>query len=197
MSWSRELDNSKGVPKPNPRLLDKRAPSYQIFINHVLPKKLPKKAKQFWQVVKCLKIIVDKKCNYTFETDYFIDIVNIGGRKKIGDNLAWILRKEVCLALEICTHTVGFDDGISNYAQQTNVLATEKLAKHILKNMKGPKATFQTFYFYKDKTCKCNDFFLRFFPIPGEGLHIEGIGTFPKPKKKPKATQKDKNREEQ
>lgn len=179
MPWSRRLDPNQ--PAPNPRLLDGKKPSYQIFIEHILPNPIPRGATQFWQVVECTTLIIDKDCNLSIKKDRIIDIVNIGGRRAIGDNLALIIHADHCFVWEYCVHTVGFDDPTANFAQQTNVKVTEKLADDLKKRMRGPTSTFITSYAFNAGNCCESLKKLLFFglDIPtGERLHIEGVGDY-------------------
>lgn len=180
MPWSREID-----PNWTPnlfRLGDDKA-SYTVRIRHILPTPIPNGVKQFWQVVDCSVLIIDRDCKVKVETFHIIDIVDIGGRAKIGDKLAFGRDGDNCLVVELCTHTVGFDDQASTFAQQTNVKATKKLADKIKAKMGQPKETFTTSYLFNVEDC-CQDLksFLFFgLPLPsGERLAIEGIGVFDK-----------------
>ena len=117
------------------------------------------------------------------ETFHVIEIVDIGGHAKISDKFAFAPGDDNCLVLELCTHTVGFDDQASKFAQQTNVKATQKLADKTKAKMGQPTATFTTSYLFNQEDC-CQELksFLFFgLPLPtGERLAIEGIGTFDK-----------------
>ncbi len=129
--WSRKLVQG-------PDKLDNGKPDYEVKIAHVLPD-VPKGATQFWQVVKIAKSWVEDDCKVVKKTSYILDIVNIANRTEINDKLSWTVNAKVCFAVEQCTHTVGFDDQKSKYAQQTSVSATEKLANTLLDTMAGPE----------------------------------------------------------
>ena len=121
MGWSRELDKDPGVPVPNPHHLGDGDADYKIWIKHVLPKKRPAGAKQMWQVVECFTLTMDAKCKWHVKKSFIVDIVDIAKRKKIDDTLSFFPANSDCFALEICKHTVGFDDGKSNYAQVSSL----------------------------------------------------------------------------
>ena len=183
--WTKKLNEDPGVPQPNPRLLDGQAASYQIFIKHVLPDPVPQAAKQVWQVVGCHVLKVDRECKISFDTDYTIDIVKLRGQTEIADSLARIWHEDLCFALEACFHTIGFDDGKSDFKQQTNVSVTKQLAEKTRDSMTGPKGTFWTFYYYYAPDCDCDLGFFTSFPR-GEYLWVGGIGVFPKVPEAPK-----------
>jgi hypothetical protein len=164
-----------------PRLLDGRMPSYDIGIIHVLPP-VPKGATQVWQVITCVRTIIDKNCKVTIERTHTIDIVNIGNRKEIKDQLSWIKRVDVCVAAEVCMHAIGFDDQKSKYEEDTNIKATERLAKEVLDKMGAPMGWFATSYLYVKKSnckqcCGTNRFLISRLP-EGERLTIAGVGSW-------------------
>lgn len=175
--WSWRLNHG-------PRLLDGRDPSYQIFVDHVLPAP-PQDATQVWQVVKCNKMILAvPECKIKLDTEYIVDIVAIADRKIITDSLAWIWRQETCFAAEVCHHDIGFDDGRSNYVRMSNAQVSEKSANELLGKMRGPKGAFSTTYYYLNKgacgkCCKVLKKILHYLNVPdGERLHVEGVGTW-------------------
>lgn len=175
-AWSRKLTGG-------PRLLDGKKASYQVFFDHILPP-VPKGRKQLWQVVKRNQTILPDNCKLGTEMSYVVDIVDIGSRTKIDDNWAWLRHDDPCFALETNAATVGFDDGASDFAQQTNVEVTQRLAKEVLGKMTGPIGTYSGVYsFVKSGNCpKCKDKLKALQDKQkapnGEALSIDGVGSW-------------------
>lgn len=174
--WTRK--HTKG-----PRLLDGDNPSYQIWFDHILPV-VPKGVTQMWQVVEDTQTFLTDKCENKTEQEFRIDIVSIGDRKQIEDDWVWIRRDNPCFALEVSKATLGFDDQKSNFAEQTNVLASASLAKEVLQKMAGPTGNYSgTYTFIKSSNCKkCPDTLKKLqkaHEAPnGEALTIEGVGSW-------------------
>lgn len=171
------------VHTTGPRLLDGREPSYQVGFNHLLPP-VPTGVKQMWQVVESTHTLLTDQCELKTETDFRIDIVDIGSRTRINDSWGWIRRDNPCFAMEESKATVGFDDQISNLAQQTSVKASKQLAEDTLGKMTGPKGTYSGVYTFV-KRANCRDCPEKLKEIQeqnkarnGEALTIEGIGSW-------------------
>ena len=171
------------VRTAGPRLLDGKEPSYQVEFDHLLPP-VPTGVKQMWQVVESTLTLLTAQCELKTETDFRIDIVDIGSRTRINDSWGLIRRDKPCFAMEESKATIGFDDQVSNLAEQTSVKASQQLAEDTLKKMTGPKGTYSGVYtFVKSANCKdCPD---KLKGIQeqnkarnGEALTIEGIGSF-------------------
>jgi hypothetical protein len=174
VDWSRTLVG-------DPRLLDGKHASYDVFFDHVLPD-VPKGRTQLWQVVENTQEVLTKDCKVKTEQDFRIDIVKIGDRTTITDQWGWIPADTPCFARQVSSATVGFDDGKSDYIQQTNVEATKSLAKDTLRKMKGPKGTYSGTYTFVNKgLCdKCAkqlaDIQKKRGAPDGEALQITGVG---------------------
>ena len=171
------------VQTSGPRLLDGREPSYQVWFNHLLPP-VPTGVKQLWQVVESTHTLLTDQCELKTETDFRIDVVDIGSRTRINDSWGWIRRDNPCFAMEESKATVGFDDQTSNLAQQTNVKASKQLAEDTLGKMTGPKGTYSGVYTFV-KSANCRDCSAKLKEIQeqnrarnGEALTIEGIGSW-------------------
>ena len=164
-----------------PRLLDGQRPSYQVWFDHI-PPTIPTGVTQIWQVVKTTKTFLTDKCELKIEKGFKIDIVNIGARKKIPDTWGWVRRDDPCFAMEENQATVGFDDQTSNLVEQTNVSASENLAKDTLGKMAGPTGAYSGAYtFVKSKNCadcpeKLKEIQEKNKAPNGEALTIEGVG---------------------
>jgi hypothetical protein len=173
-AWSRK--HTRG-----PRLLDGSQASYQVFFDHLLPA-VPKGKKQLWQVVENVHEVLTKDCKVETKRGFVIDVVNIGDRTAIGDSWGWIPAEEPCFAREFSNATVGFDDGKSNYAEDTNVNATNSLAKDTLRKMKGPKGTYGGTYTFVNKVLctkcakKLEEIQKKHGAPDGEALKIAGVG---------------------
>jgi hypothetical protein len=164
-----------------PTFFNGRSAGYQIKIIHVLPP-APKGATQVWQVVTCRDVFIDNKCKANAETAYTIDIVTIGARKEVEDKLKYKLNTDVCVAIEVCAHLVGFDDQKSNYLQQTNVNVSQEDANDLAAKMAPPKGQFLTFYAYEKKAnckecCGAFRFLIGLFPN-GHLLAVDGLGAW-------------------
>jgi hypothetical protein len=174
VEWSRTL-----VSKP--RLLDGSHASYDVMFNHVLPD-VPKGRTQMWQVVENTQEVLTEDCKVKTASDFRIDIVDIGDRTAIKDQWGWIPAPDPCFARQVSSATVGFDDGKSGYAQDTNVKAAKSLAKATLRKMNGPKGTYTgTYTFVNKELCKkcakqLGEIQKKRSAPDGEALNISGLG---------------------
>ncbi len=154
--WTRSL-------RLGPQWLGDGDPDYAIDIWHNLPPAQPADAKQIWQALTCERtyMYVDdrdpSKCKLKSDTSYIIDIVDTVDLNRVPDHLALeLINYKMCFLAEVCSHKIGFDDGKSNYAQQTNVKATQALANKISDAMRPPIGTFRRTYAYlRKKNCRC------------------------------------------
>ena len=174
--WTRKHTNG-------PDLLDGSKPSYQVWFDHI-PPPVPTGVTQMWQVVEVKKTFLTDGCELKDEKEFRIDIVDIGTRKKINDSWGLIRRDDPCFMMEENIATIGFDDQKSNLAQQTNVKASESLAKDTLDNMAGPKGTYTGKYTFV-KSANCKDCPEKLKEIKdknkapnGEALSIDGVGSW-------------------
>jgi hypothetical protein len=174
VDWSRTLVG-------DPRLLDGKHASYDVFFDHVLPE-VPNGRKQMWQVVENTQEVLTKDCKVETDHNFRIDIVDIGDRTTIKDQWGWIAADDPCFARQVSSATVGFDDGKSGLRQQTNVEAAKSLANDTLRKMKGPKGTYSgTYTFVNSGLCtKCakqlTDIQKKRSASAGETLRITGVG---------------------
>lgn len=171
--WTRKL-------KRRPRLLDGRKASYDVIFTHGLPTP-PNGATQLWQVVEAQTKVLSDECKLATERRYLVDIVDIGERKEIKDQWAWINPEDPCFARETSQATVGFDDGESDFAQQASVRVSEEDAKDLLSKMAGPKGTYSGVYsFVKTTNCpecpKLGKLQKEHAAPSGEFLEISGVG---------------------
>jgi RHS repeat-associated protein len=135
--WTRAL-------QLGPQWLGDGDPDYVIDIFHNVPQAPPAGATQLWQVVTCnttYMYLDDKdptKCMVEAQTRYILDVVDIGGRRRIPDRLAWVISgRQVCYAIEMCFHKAGFDDGKNKY-EQGSPEVTQALANKISNAMRPP-----------------------------------------------------------
>ena len=175
--WTRK--HTKG-----PDLMDGKNPSYQVWFDHIPPLPIPTGVTQMWQVVEVTKTYLTASCESKTEKEFRIDIVDIGTRKKLGDTWGLINREDPCFMMEENTATIGFDDQQSNLAEQTNVKASESLAKDTLSKMTGPQGTYSGKYTFV-KSANCKDCPEKLKEIKdknkapnGEALSIEGVGSW-------------------
>jgi len=174
--WGRRIDGP-------PPILDGDAIDYEIDIIHVLPNPVPEGATQVWQVVSCITLDLFSTGRLSSDVRHIVDIVPIGGRTEIGDHLSWMRRDKgrPCFGLEHCRHTIGFDGG-GQKNELSGDLVSQDDAAMLLREMRGPKATFSTTYtFFKQANCcegirKITDWA---HLADGESLEIQGVGKWP------------------
>ncbi len=177
--WRRRLH--KG-----PYGIDGKDPGYQIHIFHI-PPPTPPGATQYWQVFSCIVAEMDDRCMPYLTSKVITDVGPLGGRKEFEDKLKIEYtvnsKKHVCYAFELCTATVGFDNGTPVAERQSFEETIPGNADRLISNMRLP-SSYQTVYgFVKRKQCcSCMRRLLGWAHVPdGEWLAVGGVGSWHSP----------------
>jgi RHS repeat-associated protein len=177
VGWKRKLDWG-------PRLLDGKQASYDIGIIHILPP-VPEGREQAWQAILCVRHWLTKSCKFVRDDIlYAADIVTIGERKEIKDQLGLIPEEDdYCFYTEQCSHTVGFNRPDKKY-EQIGGEVSERTYQTLMREMSDPKGTFSTTYIFVKKSCcdlRCPESVIVGFGPEGESLSIGGVGEWSSP----------------
>jgi hypothetical protein len=171
-SWSRKLDWG-------PKLLNDKFASYDIGITHVSPQ-APAGARQVWQVARCALGVLRKDCRLHMQLSQMIDIRDIGDREmndQIGLAIEW---NDVCVAFEVRSITIGFDDGVNWYVtRNSSDVESIEFGDRLLRGMRLPASYATVYGFLKKNCCSCVRDLLAWASVPdGEWLAVEGVGSW-------------------